>query len=242
MSEAAPQGPYGPNNPPPPPMGPPPRKSGRTRGRSDRGEPPHPQDSQASNSPGRSFLNRKLNSRQRKKFYEAQEKAGEGRGRGRSRSPTIRRDQNREASYRERSPMRSESDRGQFVSSSPPGSGHRKSRLRDARQYTPDQIVDETYGRLSPPGNQSRYTSAQTDLRRTNRTWPHEEQSFSGRHSGKQFGQACRDALESRDQREPSSIDEESSAQADDIHLQTRTSQQVQCLNLKLRHLLGVET
>ncbi|KAH4130041.1 hypothetical protein HBI24_063080 [Parastagonospora nodorum] len=183
MSGAAPQGPYGPNNPPPPPMGPPPGKSGHARGRGDRGEPPHPQDSQTSSGPGRAFLNRKLNSRQRRKFFEAQEKSGEGRGRGRSRSPIPRRDQESQASYRERSPIRSESDRGQFVSRSPPGSGRRKSRLRDARQYTPDQIVDETYGRLSPPGNQSRYTSDQTDRQRTNRIWPHEEQNFSGRHS-----------------------------------------------------------
>lgn len=34
----------------------------------------------------------------------------------------------------------------------------------------------------------------------------------------------------------------ESSTQADDVYPQTRTSQQVRYLNLKLRHLLGVET
>jgi len=200
MSGAAPQGPYGPNNPPPPPMGPPPGKGGRGRGRGDRGEAPHPQDSQGSTGPSRAFINRKLNSRQRKKFFEAQEKAGEDRGRRRSRSPTPARGDDSQGSYRERSPIRPESNRGQY-GRSPPGSERRKSRLRDARQYTPDQIVDETYGRLSPPGTQSRYTREESDREQTDRGWPREERGLLSRRSGKHSRRASRNTPESRDQR-----------------------------------------
>jgi hypothetical protein len=194
MAGFAAQGPYGPNNPPPSPKGPLPGKAGgkRSRGESDKFPPPPlTQDSALAESPGHAFLHRKLNSRQRKKFREAQGELHEGRRRERSRSPVPRERQRSQFNYRERSTVRHEDERAGPDSKLPPRSARKTHRmiLQDARQYTPDQIFDETYGRLSPPTasqGQSQYQRDQTDLQWTKRTdWPDEMSNPSRRGPGK---------------------------------------------------------
>jgi hypothetical protein len=135
------QGPYGPDNPPPPPPGRPDNK----RSQHDHGVfSPLGKKSMQAKGPGRAYLHRKLNSRQRKKRKEEIAAAREGQDHRRSRSPTRGSQGSGTFRQREPSPARQEDDWERGSRSS-----NRQS-LRDARQFTPDQIMDETYGRLSP--------------------------------------------------------------------------------------------
>ncbi|KAL5117535.1 hypothetical protein ACEQ8H_004565 [Pleosporales sp. CAS-2024a] len=178
MSEAVTQGPYGPDNPPPPPAESPPdkriRKRGHKDGDKDRLPPSSTQEDagEATRVP-HSFLYKKLNSRQRKKFLQSQQKAFKERDRERSRSPTASRRRGSQSTYRDRSALRHDHDGNKFGR---PGSGGSRLNLQDARQRTPDQIMDETAGRLSPAGldDGERYDAGnQPDLRWTKRTdWP----------------------------------------------------------------------
>jgi len=66
---------------------------------------------------------------------------------------------------------------------------------KDARQFTPDQILDETYGRLSPRMNdRNHYRPTYREERRrpvARNEWP-EEQVWSPRQTvGEQAGQAA---------------------------------------------------
>jgi hypothetical protein len=129
-----PGGPYGPSNPAPPPPGPPPRKaSGPQRSDSSNVLPPPQESSLAQKAERRPGLTRG----EKKRLYRQRQKVKQGAGRERSRIPSPDRTENRnsEAAYRERSPMSRGNTRAQP--------------LREARQYTPNQIIDETYGRLS---------------------------------------------------------------------------------------------
>ena len=156
-------GPYGPGNPPPPPPGSPPSKADRKRGRSSTASTP-------GKGPHKPY--RKLNQAQRKKLKQQQEPAENEQNGGRDRN---------------RSPVRGESCSGQVRHRHEPlrKSGRRQP-LEDARQVTPDQILDETYGRLSPvmdSGDYYRPTSSETRSRSVARNeWP-EDRSWSPHQS-----------------------------------------------------------
>jgi hypothetical protein len=137
---AAAQGPYGPDNPPPPPPGRPDNKQNQQ----DSGvfSPPE-KNSLPTKGPGRAYLHRKLNSRQRKKRKEDLAASLEAQDRHRSRSPT--RGSQGSSTFRQREPSPARQPDGWERASR---SSNRQS-LQDARQFTPDQVMDETYGRLS---------------------------------------------------------------------------------------------
>jgi hypothetical protein len=143
---AAAQGPYGPDNAPPPPPG----RSDSKQSHTGNGAPSPPaNNSLPAKGPGRAYLHRKLNSRQRKKRKQEGEQATPNlaRDRGRSRSPTRESQGSSTFRQREQSPIR-QTDNWERA----PRQSKRQS-LREARQFTPDQIMDETYGRLSPTVN-----------------------------------------------------------------------------------------
>lgn len=198
-------GPYGPNNPPPPPPGSPPRKADNKRGRVSAAHPmPSPQKSLQIPASVAEKPWRKLNQRQRKERKmqerkmqeredELQAKSAQGRGRSRSRSPIREDDRSIRVRSRDEPAVRRERDEYRPSRSSFGGSQDRRQPLKEARQYTPDQIMDETYGRLSPgTGGNNHYQEALGDMHRrpvARNEWP-EEQSWSprcpsvGEHSG----------------------------------------------------------
>jgi hypothetical protein len=158
---------YGPDNPPPPPPGlPPSRQERKQEPKQDNGKGAEsfpPQDFLSAKGPGRAFLHRKLNSRQRKHFLNQQVDPVMPQGRGRSSSPPRRESQNSREGYRERSPVRIYGHRSQVDNET-----SRRGPLRDARHITPDQIMDNTRGRLSPiraPGEADFYQTDRADWR-----------------------------------------------------------------------------
>lgn len=181
-------GPYGPGNPPPPPSGPPPSTKERKRSRGNDTYLSPPQDSLPAKGPGRAFLHRKLNSRQRKHFRDQQAELVEQQDRGRSCSPPPREPQTSQERYRERSDMRRDNGREQPDSGWTTRKSRRKS-LRDARRITPDQIMEQTPGRLSLPrayGESDFYQDERAVLRSTKRTdWPDGRSSRPRSDAGK---------------------------------------------------------
>jgi hypothetical protein len=183
------KGPYGPYNPPPPPPGAPPGNQERKQDRKqvhDKGTESSPaQDGPSPKGPGRAFLHRKLNSRQRKHFRNQQAASAMPQVRGRSRSPPRDDSQNNRQGYHERSPVPNHDHGGSFDNEI-----SRRGPLRNARQITPDHIMDDTRGRLSPieaSGNVDFYQADREDLRSTRRTdWPDDPSNQSWRGGGGQ--------------------------------------------------------
>jgi hypothetical protein len=148
------QRPYGPDNPPPPPVDPPPSKPDRKRGREV--SLPSPQHSPPAKGAERPW--KMLNSRRRKKRRLDNEELAMDASRDcdwdRS---TVRKglpkaygeQQSSRPRHSQRSPMRLERDENRHARRWNSQYSDRQP-LREARQFTPDQIVDETYGRLSP--------------------------------------------------------------------------------------------
>ncbi|KAH7088015.1 hypothetical protein FB567DRAFT_329808 [Paraphoma chrysanthemicola] len=154
-------GPYGPGNAPPPPMDPPPSKVGRKRFRDERVEA-----SSASTAPHESYSKqisdtprRKVSSNQRRKLRLNQEREKLRKERAalehtknnwRSRSPS--RDEFQGANERHRAYWSDSRDDDQDGAQKGRWNPQYEDRqhLQDARQFTPNQVVDETPGRLSP--------------------------------------------------------------------------------------------
>jgi hypothetical protein len=176
------QGQYGPNDPPPPPMDPAPSKADRKRGQDVLSPPPQ----HSSPAKGAERPWKMLNSRQRKKRRLDNEEPAMDTSRDRDRDCSAvhqgrsldhREQQSSPKRYSEQSPMRPEREKNRPIRRRNPQQSDRQS-LRDARQFTPDQIIDETYGRLSPGMNirdhyQNPFDKAQhQSLERTG--WPDE--------------------------------------------------------------------
>jgi hypothetical protein len=178
------QGPYGPNDPPPPPAHPAPIKTNRKRPRDASPPPPH------SPPPARFKRPYKhLNSRQRKHRVIAltQKEAEVDKSQDRELVPSPGR-KGRSPAREKRQSSRS-GNRGQVSSRLDKGGGKqsqtrssenpKRQSLRDARQITPDQIIDETYGRLSPGTwidgrhHEPLYKSERQSLKRSD--WPDEQ-------------------------------------------------------------------
>jgi hypothetical protein len=172
------QGPYGPDNPPPPPPG---RTDNKRNQHDNQVFSPPGKNSLQAKGPGRAYLHRKLNSRQRKKRKEEIAASREAQDYRRSRSPTRGSQGSSTFRQREPSPQREEDNWEKASRSS-----NRQS-LRDARQLTPDQIMDETYGRLSPTvdvGNAHQRPPAQTGRQSARRMdWPDDPPELP-RHEG----------------------------------------------------------
>lgn len=165
---AAKQGPYDENNPAPPPPGPPPSTAGR-------GE-------HSDNRPYATPYS-KLNSRQRKKFRDqAARNEQQGHHVGEMPAKNIHRSSE---TGRVGETFDGEDERAE-IDDDRPGTRvrHRRS-LRDARKYTPDQIMDETPGRLSP-GN---WQDAPVPARQGG--WPEETfQSGRGLRNDETYGRS----------------------------------------------------
>ncbi|KAF2828653.1 hypothetical protein CC86DRAFT_196317 [Ophiobolus disseminans] len=181
-------GPYGPGNPPPPPPGPPPRNTDRKRSRDSAVDLPAPPPQSPSSAKKYEKSFRKLNSRQKKFRKQAMDNArfNESRDRGRSRSPVRGEGRGSQVRNREEPFLNGNGTGGYQGRTSLSGSQDRRQPLKQARQFTPDQILDETYGRLSPgmDGRDSyRQTSVDTHRRPVARNeWP-EDQSWSPRQT-----------------------------------------------------------
>jgi hypothetical protein len=150
-------GSYGPNNPPPPPALPAPNKTNRKRANGASSPPTHA--SRLTATTERPF--KVLNSRQRKfrrLALAAQKEAEVDKSRDhdsvhsparKSRSPAREHQQGSRPKPSE--PVSAALDKDGHGKRQTRSSGRPKRQsLRDARQITPDQIMDETYGRLSP--------------------------------------------------------------------------------------------
>jgi hypothetical protein len=187
-------GTYGPENPPPPPPGPPPGGVKSAQGRNGTANMPPP--SQKSPPVAKYGLPHEkpfelLNSRQRK---------------ARKRDLDAARAQS-ENHGRSHSPVRREWEGSQFRYPASPTAGQkgdhehrsdmmandtRRQPLADARQVTPDQIRDETYGRLSPGnGSHDYYQQTRGDAhgRPAARNEGPGQQSWSPRSVGEHAGQ-----------------------------------------------------
>lgn len=145
---AARQRPYDENNPPPPPPGPPPGSADRFVDDAD--SPSAPEGDQAQdgiyNTPYRRFSSRR---RRNLRLYGSQIARDEQQDHRASGEAAGKMHRNEDKSRAEKTSEQQQESNKHLADGRT--SRHRRRRsLRDARKYTPDQIIDETPGRLSP--------------------------------------------------------------------------------------------
>ncbi|KAF2024469.1 hypothetical protein EK21DRAFT_94051 [Setomelanomma holmii] len=173
---AATIGPYGPDNPPPPPKDPPPSKVDRKRRRAETVVlSPPPQNVLSPQKP--TTPRRRSTANQRRKLRLEKERAAlekeraeleRTEGSWRSRSPS--REGRKDGNNRRRESWTHETGSGDGIRYGRRGPPHEyRQPLREARQFTPDHIMDETYGRLTPGhGDRAEHSNPRAEARGAN--------------------------------------------------------------------------